>query len=122
MDAATVLALTISNNHARYFNEEKKLVIESNEQIIKVVNSNILKLIMRNQMIKLKKIDHRNMPDNLTNLDTILAQYKNPEINEYEEENDDTSFAEIKTDDDNKVIKIVLLPGTLTKKNQLEIF
>ena len=64
---------------------------------------------MRNQKTKLKKIDHINMPDNLTNLDIILAQYKNPTINEYEEENDDTSFAEIKTDDDNKVIKIMFI-------------
>ena len=55
MDAATLIALTISNNHARYFNQDKKLAIESNEQITKVVNSNILKLIMRNQKTKLKK-------------------------------------------------------------------
>ena len=41
------------------------------------------------------------MPDNITNLDTILAQYKNPEFNEYEEEYDDTIFEEMKTDDDN---------------------
>ena len=73
---------------------KKKLVIESNEQIIKVVNSNILKLIMRNQKTKLN-IDHRNMPESLTNLDTILAQNKNPIIGEYKEENDDTCFAEI---------------------------
>ena len=55
LDAATLLALTISNNHARYFNQEKKLLITSNEQIIKVVNTNILKLIMRHQKTKLKK-------------------------------------------------------------------
>ena len=49
------------------------------------------------------------MPKNPTNLDNILAQHKNPRIDQYEEENDDTDFAKIKTDDDNKVIKIMFI-------------
>ena len=39
MDAATLIALTISNNHARYFNQDKKSLITSNEHIIKLVNA-----------------------------------------------------------------------------------
>ena len=44
MDAATLIALTISNNHARYFSQDRKSVITSNEQIIKLVNTNIREL------------------------------------------------------------------------------
>ena len=48
------------------------------------------------------------MTENLTNLDTILTEYKNPETNEYEEY-DDTIFKEIKTDVYNKVIKTIFI-------------
>ena len=68
MDAATLIALTISNNHARYFSQDRKSLITSNEQIIKLVNANVMKLTMIKQKTKLKRIDHRNMPKNLTNL------------------------------------------------------
>ena len=51
------------------------------------------------------------MPDNPTYLDIILAQYKNPEINEYEEY-DDSIFEKMKTGADNKVIKTI--PRNLT--------
>ena len=100
----TLLALTISTNHTRYFNDEEKSKIESNEEIMKIVNSNILKLIGRNHRTNLKKINHRNMTDKLTNLDTILTEYRNPDTNEYEEYYE-ILFEEIKTDADNKVIE-----------------
>ena len=61
MDAATLIALTISNNHARYFNQDRKTDITSNEQIIKKVNTNIMKLTMKNQKTKMRKIDHKNI-------------------------------------------------------------
>ena len=115
MDAATLIALTISNNHARYFNQDRKSLITSNEQIIKLVNANVMKLTMRNQKTKLKRIDHRNMPKNLTNLENLPAQYKNPRTEPSEEENDDIDFAEIKTDDDNNVIKISYLTQEFNK-------
>ena len=63
---------------------------------------------MRNQKTKLNKIDHRNMPKNLTNLENLLVQYKNPRTEQTEEENDDIDFAEIKTDDDNNGIKYLI--------------
>ena len=53
------------------------------------------------------KIDHRNIRRNISNLGNILTQYKNPRIEQTEEENDDTDFAKIETDDDNNVIEIV---------------
>ena len=46
------------------------------------------------------------MTDKLTNLDTILTEYRNPNTNEYEEY--ENLFEEIKTDADNKVIKKIL--------------
>ena len=52
MDAATLIALTISNNHARSFNQDRKTEITSNEQIIKTVNTNIMKLTIKNQRTK----------------------------------------------------------------------
>ena len=70
---------------------------------------------MRNQKTKLKRIDHRNMPKNLTNLENLLAQYKNPRTEPTEEENDDIDFAEIKTDDDNNVIKISYITQEFNK-------
>ena len=74
-----------------------------------------MKLTMRNKKTKLKRIDHRNMPKNLTNLENLLAQYKNPRTEPTEEENDDIDFAEIKTDDDNNVIKISLITQEFNK-------
>ena len=41
MDAATLIALTLFNNHAWYFKQERKAEITSNEQVIKTVNTNI---------------------------------------------------------------------------------
>ena len=108
MDVATLLALTISTNHTRYFIDEEKSKIESNGEIIKIVNSNIQKLIGRNQRTNIKKINHRNMTDKLNNLDTILTQYRSPNTNEYKEY-EENLFEEIKTDADNKVIKKILI-------------
>ena len=48
------------------------------------------------------------MTDKLTNLDTILIEYRNPNTNEYEEY-EENLFEEIKTDADNKVIKKILI-------------
>ena len=51
------------------------------------------------------------MTDKLTNLDTILTEYRNPDTNEHKEY-EENLFEEIKTDADNKVIKTI--PRNLT--------
>ena len=48
------------------------------------------------------------MTDKLTNLDTILTEYRNPNTNEYKEY-EENLLEEIKTDADNKVIKKILI-------------